>query len=327
MNKTARLTILFPIAIAAAFMSVSNIKAASGSSSVCNPSSTCTIGEFVYDDSYTIITTAVCSIKSRYPDGSVFLDLDNITATADGWYGYSFTAPSTTGYYRTQLCCMVDSQNMCLDKSFEVKETNTSSSPSATEIAEAVWSYSSRTLSSFGNLTSDIWSYSGRTLTSFGSLVSSIWDHATRTLTGSSLSSGSLATKSDVENLSKSFNTDLKDIRITLEKLVNKPIIQNFIEDDGITLERKLDQTKSAAEAIFINTQFVKSKTDLLVSRWNILSEDQILDVLMEVKKAVGEKTDKDGGQTLFANINWLSSSWNWKESLIKRNQQLRQFL
>jgi len=198
------------------------------------------------------------------------LDVDSIVSTADGWYGYSFTTPSTTGYYRTQFCCLVDGENMCLDKSFEVKATD-SSGPSATEIASAVWSYS------------------GRTLSGFGSLVSNIWDYATRTLTGASLSSGSLATKSDVESLSSTVSNNSSDIaglvkttseikkttqetRLVLEQLVNRPIIQNFIEDDGLTLNSKIDQTKTVADSIFINSQFVRSKSQLLSSRWTSLS-------------------------------------------------------
>jgi hypothetical protein len=328
MLKTARSKIIFPIAIAAAFMlvlDVSDIKAAPGISSVCNPSSSCTIGEFVYDDSYTIVTNATCSINSRYPDGSSFLNLTNITSSSDGWYGYSFTAPATLGYYRTQFCCVVNGQNMCLDKSFEVKESPSSSGPSASDIAQAVWSYSGRTLSGFGTLASDIWSYSDRTLSSFGSLVSSVWNYASRTLTGSGLSSGSLATKSDVESLSSKVESNSNnvaklqkstdDIRLTLEKLVNKPIIQNFVEDESLTLDSKISQTKSVAESLFINSQFVRSKTDLLVSRWNNLSKDQILDILSEVRKTVGEKADASNNQSLYASSNWLSSSWDWKEA------------
>ena len=46
-----------------------------------------------------------------------------------------------------------------------------------------VWGYTTRTLTSFGTLVSDIWGYSSRTLTSFGTLVSDIWSYGTRTLT------------------------------------------------------------------------------------------------------------------------------------------------
>lgn len=49
--------------------------------------------------------------------------------------------------------------------------------------ATEVWSYETRTLTSFGSLVSDIWSAGTRTLTSFGTLVSDIWSAGTRTLT------------------------------------------------------------------------------------------------------------------------------------------------
>lgn len=325
MSKTARIknlpSLLF-IAIIAAFMHPQSIKAAAGSPSTCVSSQTCVVGEFVYDDSYNPLTTATCTLKSRYPDGSAFLDIDSITSTNDGWYGYSFTAPSTTGYYRTQFCCLVDGENMCLDKSFEVKASDSSSGPSATEIASAVWSYS------------------GRTLSGFGSLVSNIWDYATRTITGASLSSGSLATKSDVESLSSTVSSNSSDIaglvkttneikkttqetRLTLEQLVNRPIIQNFIEEDNLSLNSKIDQTKTVADSIFINSQFVRSKSQLLSSRWASLSDDEILDILMELKKTVGEKTDKDASSSLFGQANWLKDAWGWKEAETVADQVL----
>ena len=54
-------------------------------------------------------------------------------------------------------------------------------------IASAVWSAGTRTLTSFGTLVNDtataVWSYTTRTLTSFGTLVADIWSHSTRTLT------------------------------------------------------------------------------------------------------------------------------------------------
>ncbi len=53
----------------------------------------------------------------------------------------------------------------------------------STLTAADVWSYTTRTLTSFGTLVSDIWNHSTRTLTSFGTLVSDIWNHSTRTLT------------------------------------------------------------------------------------------------------------------------------------------------
>ena len=55
------------------------------------------------------------------------------------------------------------------------------------DIANRVWIYNSRVLTSFGNLVSDIWSYGTRGLTTFGTLIADIWSYATRLLTGSGL--------------------------------------------------------------------------------------------------------------------------------------------
>ncbi len=49
--------------------------------------------------------------------------------------------------------------------------------------AEDVWTYATRTLTSFGTLVADIWEYSTRTITNWGSLVAYIWSYTTRTLT------------------------------------------------------------------------------------------------------------------------------------------------
>ena len=78
-----------------------------------------------------------------------------MTPASDGWYSYQFTASSTTGDYRTQVCCTVGTDDLCIDKSFRIVSSTTTASSG--DIASAVWSYSNRTLSSFGTLTRDIW--------------------------------------------------------------------------------------------------------------------------------------------------------------------------
>lgn len=50
-------------------------------------------------------------------------------------------------------------------------------------LGAAVWTYATRTLTSFGTLVADIWAYTSRTLTSFGTLIADIWAYASRTLT------------------------------------------------------------------------------------------------------------------------------------------------
>jgi hypothetical protein len=144
---------------------------------------TAIIGEFVYDDEYTPVTSATCTVTSRYPDGSLYLNSQAMTGAADGWYAYSFTTPSTAGQYRTQVCCTVGTDYMCLDKAFEAVAASSSSAPTASEVAAEVWSYSGRTLTGFGSLVSDIWGHSARALTGFGTLAQDIWNHNPRTTT------------------------------------------------------------------------------------------------------------------------------------------------
>ena len=50
----------------------------------------------------------------------------------------------------------------------------------------------------FATLPNAIWSFSTRTLTSMGSVAADVWGYTTRTLTGAGLDSGSLALQSDV---------------------------------------------------------------------------------------------------------------------------------
>src|SRR3990172_12637757 len=119
-----------------------SVGATAGSPQICNPGQTCTIGEFLYDDTYTPITTAdICDLTVKNPDGSAYLTDQNMppAAQSDGWYSYEFTTPSTTGYYRAEVCCTVNSEPLCVDKSFESRAS--SSAPSADSVASAVWGY------------------------------------------------------------------------------------------------------------------------------------------------------------------------------------------
>lgn len=74
-----------------------------------------------------------------------------------------------------------------------------------------VWSFSDRTLTSFGTLVADmaaaVWSYGTRTLTSFGSLVADIWGTAVRTVTGGAVDLSTQA-KADVRSAADAALTD-----------------------------------------------------------------------------------------------------------------------
>src|SRR3989344_4158935 len=139
-NKSAIVVVTLVGAVLIAPLSV---RAASGSNRSCTVGTSCTVGEFLYDDTYAAVTGATCTITSKYPDGTAHLTGQALTETS-GWYAHEFTAPTTTGYYRAQVCSTVSRETMCLDKSFAV-EAVAASVPTATDVATAVWGYSSRT--------------------------------------------------------------------------------------------------------------------------------------------------------------------------------------
>jgi len=332
--KTAQIAfrkVIVSTIITAALVFPKGTWAAAGAKVACNSGSSCTIGEFLYDDTYTPIASASCTLTSYYPSGSLFLDNTVMATGSGGWYSYSFTSPTTTGYYHTQVCCTAGEDYLCLDKSFEVV-TEPTAPPSTSEIAEAVWGYSSRTMSSFGTLAADIWGYSSRSLTSLGTLAADVWSYATRTLTGTGLSSGNLATKSDVDSQAtntsstvatmssqiSSINNKVEALQKSnlstqelLEQLVNKPIVQNSIEEVP-DLGAKIGETKTTAEMLFMNSQYVISRVGLLQLKWKTLSDGEILENVVGLGNVLGEETDSSSSGSIFGEIAWLKNSWNW---------------
>ncbi len=277
--------------LAGALVFVPNAGASAGSPQECTVSSSCTVGEFLYDDSYVPITTATCTITSRYPDGSLHLNGQAMTSAADGWYYHTFTAPTTTGHYRSQVCCTAGTDYLCLDKSFEVKSASSTSAPSTGDISTAVWEYSSRTLSSFGDLVSNVWSNTSRSLTSL--------------YTGDE-------SKIDMSGI----ETTVNENRLLLEQLVNQPIIQNFIEEEETpSLSEKLDQTKSISNTLYVNSQYLRSKSSLLISKWSKLDEGDVLASVIELSGMLGDEGDSNTKDTIFGQINWLKEAWGWKET------------
>jgi hypothetical protein len=203
----------------------------------CTPGQNCTVGEFLFDDNYQPIATASCNLTSRDPGGNLFMNNVGLPGAADGWYAHTFsTIGQNEGLYRSQICCTVDTDYLCIDKSFTISpgglttqqvqnavwDANTASfsatgsfgerlqqtaTASAQDNATAVWNYTNRTLSGFGTLITDIWNYSSRSLTSFGTLVSSIWTHENRSITQNP----------DLTPLAN--KTDVKQIKEEIERL------------------------------------------------------------------------------------------------------------
>lgn len=305
-DKFSALIVVFTLLFAVIFPAPV-LAAASSEYQTCAPSSSCTIGEFLYDDAYAPIATATCALTSRYPDGTLFLNAVPMTPVSDGWYSYTATTGSTTGIYRSQVCCTTtDSQYLCLDKTFQVK------APASTLTAADVWANSTRTLSSYGNLTADIWGYSSRSLSSFGTLIADIWGYGTRTITGGAISSitnnnTTIVTKEDIKVISET----LTKTKNSLEQLVNKPIVKTFIDENAATgnLESKIDRTKNAATRLYAGAANIKSHAELLSLQWLVLSTFDIQSELDVLQQTIKEDNDKENSSVL-AQARWLKDAW-----------------
>ena len=247
----------------------------------CTTSATCTIGEYLYDDDYTPLTGATCTLTAKYPGGTTFLNGVAMTGSADGWYKYDATTDTTTGLYPASICCTAGSDYLCLDKTFEVKAESGSSLTAA-----SIWSYSDRTLTGYGTLVSDIWNYSGRTLTSFGNLVSDIWGYSSRTMTsfGSlvtdiwGVDNRALTTSTPLPSSLESILVEQKVQRELLEKIVNAPVISLSLEDGESLpdLETKLEQSRKNASLLFDHISTAKSRLLVLDSKWDRLTKDAV---------------------------------------------------
>ncbi len=259
---------------------------------VCNPTKDCTVGEFLYDDSYAPDLSATCALNTKYPDGTDHISSQNLTVTADGWYGHTFVTPATLGYYRSDICCDSGDDHLCIDKSFDVK-AEVVSGGTASDIASAVWGYSGRTLTGFNNIVSDVWGYATRTLTSGTNVVNT-------------------TTTTEVTQINK----NASETRLLLEQLVNKPIIENSLEDiQDIDLGERINESKTIANELYINLLFVSTTVSKTNRDWNKLTDRDILDNLNETKSIIGDESDSSSTDSFFGRVNFLRDSWGIKES------------
>ncbi len=258
----------------------------------CEKGSSCEVGEFLYDDFYVPIATASCTLTSRYPDGNLFVNSAPMDSQTDGWYSYTIEATGSAGLYRSQICCTATTEYLCLDKSFVVEIASSSASLTQQEIADAVWD-EQRSLhtnsGSFGealqnvvpttdSISQAVWDYSSRNLTGFGSLISDLWGFSTRTV--STTLDPNSAKKSDVDAIKKEviYNQSL------LEKLANKPMISNFLEEEADTnLDAKLNETQFILLTLMIDSYAMDTKLQMVDEQWVEIKNEDLLSTIQEV--------------------------------------------
>jgi len=188
------------------------------------PGDTVTLGEFVFTDDF-VPTTTPCTISITDPLNVEVVPPTLMTANEDGWHYYDYATPAdaTPGMWPSVMACgsAINGDLVMVDKGFVVDPSVLSTSTtfqevvddSLTSVPAAVWSYSGRTLTSFGTLVADtataVWAVGTRTLTAFGTLAADVWTNDTRTLTGAALSSGSLATQSSIDTATSTLTAEI----------------------------------------------------------------------------------------------------------------------
>src|SRR3989338_6309674 len=200
------------------FLSIS--VAFAGSYQKIAPGDTITLGELVFDDNV-VATTTDCWIGITDPlNVEVVASTTLMTANSDGWHYYNYTTANNapSGVWSSIMICGTVARGdlVKVDKSFVVDWEKVSTSTikevvdesltvATTSLAAVINANTNAAVlqassSLFATLPASIWSYTGRTLDSFGNLVTDIaaavWTSVSRTLTGADLDSGTLATQS-----------------------------------------------------------------------------------------------------------------------------------
>lgn len=270
----------------------------------------CIIGEFLYHDDYTPIPDAACSFDSRDPDGGLFWSNEPVTGTPEGWYAKQFDSTGLTqGVYPTTMCCVVEGERMCIDKTFTVNRPELTGE----DINSAVWDAPTsnyNTPGTFGELlrnastltAQDIWSYSGRTLTNFGSLVSDIWSNAVRTLTGAELQGGgSLSTEETINNNQTNLSNQISDSQTALSNQLyqtgNLVVSQLFTNTNE--LNAKLSQmTYNLTTQMSVNNSLIKQQTSEGIESVKLQLQEQrnLLEAL--INEPVVTTFIEEGGET-----------------------------
>lgn len=258
----------------------------------CLTGQSCTIGEFLFDDTYTPDASASCTLTSRYPDGSLLLNSVSLTAQSNGWYSYSVSPGSTEGIYPSQICCTTQqSERLCLDKTFELKK----------DTGQKVWDYSNRSLTSFGDLVSNIWDHNTRSLTSFGDLIANLWSYNNRTL---SKANGGLTDVTEIKKI-------VKENRLLLEQLINKPVVKTYIDESKTqNLSEKIEKTKSSANNIYSTVQNLQGRIATLNQKWNTLDETELKNELLSIQNIIRQEGQAKSSD-LNTTVQYLKSSWD----------------
>ncbi|MFC1654099.1 hypothetical protein ACFL1M_04595 [Patescibacteria group bacterium] len=250
-----------------------------------------------------------------------------MTANSDGWYSYDVSIGTDLGVYRTEVCCNASGEYLCIDKTFEVSD---GAAEIAQETADAVWDSSKRGRiadevwddSKRTTFIGEIWDYSSDSLGSFATKITSIFNNSNQ-LTGNT--SSSTTTSQTFNYLTTTNTTDaggsvdsIPDLsaqiaqnRTLIQELLNKPIMQNFIEEqETVDLSEKITQTKAASDSIYSQTQSIKAKLTNLMLKWPTLTTSKIETELESIIGLLGTTADTSQNSSLMGSLNVLLQGW-----------------
>lgn len=87
----------------------------------CYLNEQCDIGDFVYEDDKSMITTNVCTLNMTYTNGTNIVTDGTMTANSISYHNYTYT-PTSTGTYRAIMFCNSSGDVGYLDRSFRVAD-------------------------------------------------------------------------------------------------------------------------------------------------------------------------------------------------------------
>ena len=89
---------------------------------------------------------------------------------------------------------------------------------------------------SSSTIATSVWQTQPAPLTSFGTLVSDVWANGTRTFTGAGLTSGSLATQSDILTASSSLACNNPNCRLEFRVHAHLRHLEHWFPTSGLTV-------------------------------------------------------------------------------------------
>jgi hypothetical protein len=202
-----------------------------------------------------------------------------------------------------------------------------------------IWSYSTRSLNSFGDLIAGIWSSATRTLTGGGLDSGSIATKndiddlsiqideieggggSTTNVTNVTNNNTSVtnvtntADNSSIEGTINEIKSLSQETRFLLEKVVNKPIIENILEETSPDLSEKIKDTRGVSNQVYVNNQYLLSQFARLGANWERQTGKELLATIVDISGVLGDTADSASANTVFGQVNWIRDSWSWDVS------------